>query len=172
MGTTHSTTIAIPTIQQLINRKIREHCFSRNQLITALGYQNISKGLRRYDNFLLTLNAPEEFIQNLIEVLGIDALSFHKSMTISLDIMAKRKESEKKERFRPNIEILLDFTPRPLFVYQYVKQSTRAKVPAELQQLPIKEELAAVFTLYNEHINSLALTKFNGSLMHYIKPSK
>ncbi len=77
---------ATSTIPKLITQRIKEKGLSRSQLVSAIGYTNISKGTRRLNHFLNTLEAPyEQFITKLLSILEIDALSFNKAVNASLD---------------------------------------------------------------------------------------
>jgi hypothetical protein len=109
---------ATSTIPKLITQRIKEKGLSRSQLVSAIGYTNISKGTRRLNHFLNTLEAPsEQFITKLLSTLEIDALSFNKAINASLD----KFNAESLRTFKPYIEIILGIMIRPAFAYQAVK---------------------------------------------------
>ena len=116
-----------PTLQSLIKQKIKEKGLSRSQLVSAIGYSNVSKGCQRLDTFLKTLEAPsEEFIVNIASVLEIDPVTFYRSVVASLD-----QFSTDSKRTKPYVEILLGIQVRPLFAYQAVK--SMCFIPVYLQ---------------------------------------
>ncbi len=95
-------TIPIPTLQKLILKKIEERGLSRFQLVSDIGYTNISKGCQRLDTFLNTLEAPlEEFITKLISILEIDAVTFYRALTASLDQFS----NDAKKNFKSYVEM-------------------------------------------------------------------
>ena len=62
--------VTSPTLQQVVNDRMRLKGLSRYQLIQQLGYSNISKGIRKMDTYLRTLEAPnDEFIVRLLAAL-------------------------------------------------------------------------------------------------------
>jgi hypothetical protein len=109
---------ATSTIPKLITQRIKEKGLSRSQLVSVIGYSNISKGTRRLNHFLNTLEAPsEQFTTKLLSVLDIDALSFNKAINASLDQFS----ADSLRTFKPYIEILLGIQVRPAFAYQMVR---------------------------------------------------
>ena len=143
---------SIPTLQSLIKQKIHQKKLSFPDLVSAIGYTNITKGNRRLDDFLNTLEAPsEEFINNLLSVLDIDALSFNKSINTSLD----QFNSQAKKKFTPHIQIILGIEVRPLFAFQMVKNKCSIPVPTKLQNQPLSDELEAIISLYKNHVTTV-----------------
>jgi hypothetical protein len=117
-GTGMKNTLVTQTLKSLIKQKIIEKGLSRSELVSVIGYTNISKGCKRLDTFLKTLEAPSgDFIVNITSVLGIDAVAFYRALTASLDQFS----ADAKKNFDPYIEILLNIQIRPHFAYQAVK---------------------------------------------------
>ena len=77
--------VTSPTLQQIVNDRMRSKGLSRHQLIQQIGYTNVSKGLRRLDAYLETLTAPsDEFVSKLLDILGIDGPDLSKGIFIVL----------------------------------------------------------------------------------------
>ena len=135
-NSTTSNSIPTPTLQTLIKRKIHLKNLSLSDLLSAIGYTNISKGTRRLNIFLNTLEAPsEEFINNLLTILEIDALSFYKSLTASL----QKFNNQAKTDFKPYIQIILDIEIRPRFAALMVKNKCSTPVPSKLQKQALED---------------------------------
>ncbi len=119
-----------PTLQSLINQKIKRKDLSRPELVSAIGYTNISKGNRRLNHFLNTLETPSsDFINNLLSVLDIDCITFNKSINVSLDQFS----NQPKKKFKPYIQIILSIEIRPLFASQMV--ANKCSVPVVIDRL-------------------------------------
>jgi hypothetical protein len=138
-----------PTLQSLINQKIKRKDLSRPELVSAIGYTNTIKGIRRLNIFLTTLEAPsEQFTIKLLSVLEIDALSFNKAINASLDQFS----SDAKKNFKPYIEILLGIQVRPSFAYQMVRNQCSISVPVKVQSQPLSDEIEAINDIYKDHV--------------------
>jgi hypothetical protein len=108
-GTGMKNTPVTPTLQSLIKQKIIEKGLLRPDLVHAIGYSNISKGCQRLDTFLKTLESPSEyFIVSITSTLGIDAVTFYRALTASMDQFS----ADAKRTFKPHIEILLGISDK------------------------------------------------------------
>ncbi len=141
------------TLQEVVLQKIQEKDLSRPQLIQAIGYKNISKGLRKLDIYLSSLKAPDDaFVKNLLRVLEIDGLTFYRSIQATLASMDRAAEKE----FKPYLVLEINFQPRPWFAAQAMYHQRTVKVPFDLQQLSFEEEAASVKALYEERVKNLS----------------
>ena len=151
-----------PTLQQLINQKIREKGLTRHQLVSTLGYTNISKGCRRLDHYLASLHPPsEEFLVNLLSILEINFLEFNKAVLFT----HTQAQNNVKERFVPYLKLLIDFDIRPLIARQeFFKKYRNPLLPVHIQKhiqaLPFNEEIKLVIATYQEQYK-LYLSKLN-----------
>ena len=138
-----------PTLQTLITQKIKEKGFSRSQLVSAIGYTNISKGCKRLDTLLKTLEAPsDDFIITIASTLEIDPVAFCRALAASLDQFS----ADSKRTFKPYIEILLGIQIRPIFAAQMVRNQCSMLVPVELQNQPLSDEIEGITGVYKNHI--------------------
>jgi hypothetical protein len=157
IGAGMKTSDSPPTLQQVVNDRIKAKGLSRYQLIQQLGYTNISKGIRRMDTYLQTLEAPnDEFIIGLLSALDIGAMTFHKAMMASLSEINTKVQAERKRLFKPHIQLLIDFLPQPWFAAQIIRAHCTISVPKEINHVSFQEELSAVFSLYNERVGRLS----------------
>ena len=142
----------VSTLQEVVLQKIQEKDLSRPQLIQAIGYKSIPKGLRRLDIYLSSLKAPDDaFAKNLLRVLEIDGLTFYRSIQATLASMDREAEKE----FKPYLVLEINFQPRPWFAAQAIYHQRTVQIPFDLQQLAFEEEVAAVKALYEKRVKNL-----------------
>jgi len=129
------------TVADLVAQRMKECGISRSQLVQALGYANVAKGLRRLDVFLKTLDSPSDgFVTSLLEVLVIDWSEYRGAQAASRDAL----KNDAALSFRPHLRFCLNLTPRPWFAAQIVSRLVTMPVPAALQELSFEQEIAAV----------------------------
>lgn len=149
-----STTVL--TLQKLISRRAKEKGLSRSGLVQAIGYINVSKGIRRLDTYLQTLESPgDDFINNLLSVLNIDTVSFCRSLSASLDKINSEANKRAREDFQPYIEVLIGIQIRGAIVWQAVHNMCRLSVSEDLQGKPYREEFDTVIALYQDHVENI-----------------
>lgn len=139
------------TLKDLIFYKLKEKGISRSQLVQSIGYtRNITKGIRRLNEYLNTLEAPsDEFVINLLNNLGIDGLSFHRALSASIDLMNKEADDHAKRRFKPHVIILRDKTITPRFIDEIITRQNTVLIPDEIQNLSFTDELHEIFKIYD-----------------------
>lgn len=146
--------LPIPTIQQQITRRMKECGLSRFELIKAIGYTNIAKGLRRLDTYLATLQAPsDDFISRVLVVLDIDSMAFYRSLEVSM-AMTRRRQGD---GFSPYIELQAPLTIAPLVTRFAMYQNFYVQsVPQDIQNLPFSQEMVQVFFLHRKLVHRFA----------------
>ena len=149
---------ASPSLQDLILLKMREKGLSKYDLARSIGYpRNTTKGIRRLNEYLGTLQAPsEEFIINLLSALEIDGWNFYKAVSASSATMNAKADSQAKNAFKPHIQVLVNDNPSPAFAAQILYSQRKVEVPEELQALPFHKEIEAVLAIHKNHVHSLA----------------
>ena len=68
--------VTSPTLQQVVNDRMRSKGLSRHQLTQQIGYTNVSKGLRRLDAYLKTLTAPSDWKHKSPHSMEVPAMLF------------------------------------------------------------------------------------------------
>lgn len=145
--------VTSPTLQQVVNDRMRSKGLSRHQLIQQIGYTNVSKGIRRLDAYLKTLTAPsDEFVSKLLDILGIDGPTYLRAYLSSCDAQAYQA----RESFIPSIVLSLDFLPQPWFAAQIINAKCTVQVPVDIKRLPFQQELASAIALYNDRVSKLS----------------
>lgn len=139
------------TLESLINQRIKEKGLSRSQLVSAIGYTNISKGCKRLDTFITTLEAPsDDFIINIASVLEIDPLEFYRAIKATLDQFS----ADAQRTFKPYIQIRLGINITPVFAAQMVFSRCSIPVPSTILEMPFGSEIETITALCKEHIDN------------------
>jgi len=125
----------------LVSKYLKINELNRNDLAQAVGYENITKGLRVIDDFTQYLIIKNEIDKKLRTTLNIPDTEY-KAAILALNQLLLNKE---KDEFKPFIQIILSSKPSPLFLgsfYSYVN------VPGNITQLTFEEEIASVVNTY------------------------
>jgi hypothetical protein len=142
---------SFPTLRQLVTRQMKEQGLSRSQLMQAMGLINVSKGLRRLDHYLQTLEAPsDDFVSKLLAVLDINGLAFCRAIATTQGNMSERS----RKTFKPCIQLLLDIDIRGAMACQMVQNKCMGRIPETLQTLPFEQEVTAVLAAVQQHIDT------------------
>jgi len=140
------------TIQNLLNHKIREQGLSRSALIHRMGYTNITKALRRFDQFAKTLEFPsEDFVIRLLSALNINGVEFHKAVLATL----RRFDEDAKKEFTPFIEIQLEGSITPSFAWAAIHSLWVYPVPVKHLQEPFETEIKGVVNIYQNRMKEV-----------------
>jgi len=96
------------SVGRLIEKTFRERGLRRSQIIQAVGYRNVNKGLRRLDTILTGRVRDFEFLREVSRALEIPEETFEQAMRETL--RERHLEHEKQERhntlhFRPHVII-------------------------------------------------------------------
>lgn len=137
-------------VKNLINSKIKNKGFSRSELARSLGYTNISKGLRKFDNFINTGNEKPDFINNLLNILEINMFDYEKAVVIDeID-----RENSERQRFVPYIDIIIVKGGMPIVSFAMLRAQCIVKINEMLNTLPADEEISKVIQIYSEYLKS------------------
>lgn len=139
------------TLQQLVNQKTRQKSLSPRQLVSKLGYTNVSKGCRRLKEYLTSLHPPsEEFVVNLLTVLEINGLEYSRAVLCT----QAEFDSEAQRCFKPYIQLKNEVKITPLFARALLfRKYCIQHVPERIQTLPFNEEIEFVGSAYREQYN-------------------
>lgn len=139
-----------PTLESLIKQRIKEKGLSRFDLVSSLGYANISRGCRRLDTFIRTLEAPsEDFIINIASVLEIDPVTLYRAIKATLDQFS----ADAKRTFKPYIQIRLGIDITSGFAALAVYSKCSIPIPSHILEMPLGSEIETITALCKEHIN-------------------
>ncbi len=131
-------------LQSLISNYLKTQNISRSEFAKLLGYTNTNKGLKRLDEFLITLHSPNNDIHNLIlKNSEISESEFKVAYLAVLDGLDEQRAIE----FTPMIRVTPKRRPSPLFLLSLYN----IPVPANITNLDFDEELRIIRNLYKNH---------------------
>ena len=143
-------------LQTLISETAKSRNLSRTEIVQLVGYKNTSKGLRRLDHFLATLEGQELFKQ-LPTILGIRDRDYAHAVKAAYD----EQEEKAAAAFRPYILISLDAKPQPFHVFALCfSHQLWVAVSDNITEQPFNEEIATVLRLAKARHQ-----KYDGRLM-------
>lgn len=142
-------------LQTLISETAKSRNLSRTDIVRLMGYKNTTKGLRKLDHFLATLEGHSIFTERLPDILGIRIDAYDRA----IKEVWEEQETKKAAAFRPYIWIFLNPLPSPLFVLSFMIERVRLDVPAGITEHSFDEEMAIVTGLYKSHCQ-----KYDGHL--------
>lgn len=134
-------------LQRLINQHIQAGNISKSDLVQKIGYRNVTKGLRRLDEFAESLEGSVFIRDGLADILNI---GFSELVQVLADTSEAIRHGREKS-FHPFINVTLDKAPRPIFVTAATPYVLEIKVERSLRHLTFDEEIAKVRELYRDH---------------------
>jgi len=128
-------------LQALINRYLSDNGISRSEFSKKLGYTNVSKGLKRLDNFLITLQSPNPELPVLI--LKHSDIS-EKDLQDAIQAVLEKINDKLRKEFVPMVRIIPIYYPSLLISLKHLN----IKVPKNILDLPYDEEIKVICDLY------------------------
>jgi hypothetical protein len=152
-------------IGELIVSAIKKSGMSRREVVEALGYQNINRGLRRLDRLIQENSCNNRFLTHLIDVLKIPPNEMKQAITKTNEkVHRERKETRIKreqylrEHFRPYLYVKSEERrPRQISIVAFVGIAPFKHVPlpgiehAKDQKEELQIVRAAIRNHYEEH---------------------
>ncbi len=128
-------------LQKLINRYLSDNNISRANFAKQLGYTNVSKGLKRLDEFLITLQSPNPgFPALILKHSDISESDFQDAIQAVLE---KINDKLRKE-FVPMVRVIPIYYPSLLISLMHLN----IKVPDNILDLSYDEEIKVICNLY------------------------
>jgi len=128
-------------LQKLINRYLSDNNISRANFAKQLGYTNVSKGLKRLDEFLIALQSPNPELPALIlkhsDISETDFQDAIQAVQLKLD-------DKLRKDFVPMIRVIPIYYPHPLSGMKHLN----IKVPESILDLPYDQEIKVICDLY------------------------
>jgi hypothetical protein len=128
-------------LQKLINRYLSENDISRANFAKQLGYTNVSKGLKRLDQYLITLQSPNsEFAALILNNTDISENEFE----LACSEVLEKINTELSKEFVPMIRVIPIYYPNPLIGLKFLN----IKVPKNILDLSFDQEIKVICDLY------------------------
>lgn len=133
-------------LKTLINKYIKLNNLKRSQLALKLGYENITGGLRKFDQFI-----DEPTYDNPIKLELQSSLQIpHDEMELAIKQRLEYFEEENKRRFKPFIQRIVSSIPSPIFVAALAPKLWNIAIDAEIQLFDYDDEIKIVISKYQQ----------------------
>ena len=94
---------------------MKETNINKSELVKAIGYQNINKGMRKLDACITGEKIHKKFLVNLARVLEIDDQTLNEAIKKTLEEIKHKQEKQERLHFKPHIYIKhSESTPRSI----------------------------------------------------------
>jgi hypothetical protein len=134
-------------LQMLVNRHINKSTgATRTNIVKALGYSNINKGLRRFDHVLASLQGFDKVKHALVQVLAVSLAELDGAYRLA----SMELEQEKAQAFRPFFRVVTSSAPRPIFAASLFPQIFNIAFLFD-ESLSAVEQLSLACNAYKAH---------------------
>jgi transcriptional regulator with XRE-family HTH domain len=153
-------------IHKFLQETMKQKKLSKKELARRLGYNNISKGIRRIDEFLEKATLNEHIIYNLHSALDEPKAKILEKLEetkeeIALEIHKqeeekKQKEKEERKNFKPFLYCVTEKPkPWPIFISALTQSYLLKKVnlPNNFNELSHEQKQNAMKDVIKEHYN-------------------
>src|SRR3954468_13785267 len=149
-------------LQTLISETMAVKGLRKAQIVSLLGFKNITKGIRRFDAFVVDGVDSPGMLDRLPSALGLPAETVHAAYEPTLDQRRAEAEAQRSARlerlraeFRPHVRIRTERTvPSPIFVVAMTggpDRWLRISLPEEITALPEHDQIAQVAEIIQQH---------------------
>jgi hypothetical protein len=131
-------------LQALVSQRLNHMNIGKRQLVLRIGYTNMSKGLRRIDNFMNTLSDPGNIRFKLQSALAIP----HKEHQHAIDGVEALILKQAQYSFKSSAQVILSGRPGPIFAAAFF---VNVDIPKGIASLSFAEEMKIVFDCYKQN---------------------
>ena len=105
-------------IGRLIVAAMKESNIKKSELVKAIGYLNINKGMRKLDACTTGEGIHKNFLVNLARVLDIDDQALNEAIKKTSGEIKRKQEKQERLHFKPHLYIKhSESTPRLLLLF-------------------------------------------------------
>jgi len=127
-------------LQSLISNYLKTQHISRANFAKQLGYTNVSKGLKRLDNFCLSLKSPNpQFAELILKNTNISKTEFE----LAIKAILEKLNNERSQEFSPSIFVIPIYYPSLLMTMKFLS----LKIP-KISELSYEDEIKAIGNVY------------------------
>jgi len=149
-------------LQTLISQTMAAKGLRKSQIVSVLGFKNITKGIRRLDAFVADGVDSPGMLDRLPSALGLPAETVHAAYEQTLDQMRAEAEAQRsahlerlRAEFRPHVRVKTERTvPSPIFVVAMTggpDRWLRISLPEEITALPEHDQIEQVAEISRQH---------------------
>jgi len=115
-------------LQSLISNYLKKYDISRSEFAKQLGYSNTSKGLKRLDEFLITLQSPNPELPALI--LNNSEIS-ENEFDLAYSAVREKTNDKLRKEFSPRLQVIPIYYPSLLLSLMHLE----LKLPENVSDL-------------------------------------
>jgi len=143
-------------IGRLIVAAMKETNINKSELVKAIGYQNINKGIRRLDACITgeEIYKNKKLLFNVGRVLEIDDQTLNEAIKKTSGEIKRKKEKQERLHFKPHIYIKhSESTPRSITTVCFIGVNffKYISLPPETHLLPDEKQIEIVRKIINKH---------------------
>ena len=138
---------------------MKETNINKSELVKAIGYQNINKGIRKLDACITGegIYKNKKLLFNVGRVLEIDDQTLNEAIKKTLEEIKHKQEKQERLHFKPHIYIKhSESTPRSITTVCFigVNYFKHIGLPPETHLLPSEKQVETVSKIINKHYQS------------------
>ena len=133
---------------------MKENNIKKSELVKAIGYQNINKGMRKLDACITGEGIHKKFLVNLARVLEIDDQTLNEAIKKTLEEIKRKQEKQERLHFKPHIYIKhSESTPRSITTVCFIGVSyfKHIELPPNIHMLSDEKQIETVTKIINKH---------------------
>src|SRR3954471_515438 len=149
-------------LQTLINETMAAKGLRKAQIVSLLGFKNITKGIRRFDAFVVDGVDSPGMLDRLPAALGLPAETVHAAYEQTLDQFRAEAEAQRtanlerlRIEFRPHVRVKTERTvPSPIFVVAMTggpDRWLRINLPEEVTASPEHSQIEQAAEIIRQH---------------------
>jgi hypothetical protein len=149
-------------LQTLISETMAAKGLRKAQIVSLLGFKNITKGIRRFDAFVVDGVDSPGMLDRLPSALGVPAETVRVAYEQTLDQMRAEAEAQRtanlerlRIEFRPHVRVRTERTvPSPIFVVAMTggpDRWLRINLPEEIIALPENSQIEQAAEIIRQH---------------------
>jgi len=143
-------------IGRLIVAAMKETNINKSELVKAIGYQNINKGMRKLDACITGegIYKNKKFLVNLARVLEIDDQTLNEAIKKTLEEIKHKQEKQERLHFKPHIYIKhSESRPHSITTVCFigVNYFKHIELPPNIHMLSDEKQIETVTKIINKH---------------------
>ena len=141
-------------IGRLIVAAMKENNIKKSELVKAIGYLNINKGIRKLDACITGEEIHKKLLFNVGRVLEIDDQTLNEAIKKTLEEIKHKQEKQERLHFKPHIYIKhSESTPRSITTVCFIGVSyfKHIELPSNIHILSEEKQIEIVSKIINKH---------------------
>jgi len=146
-------------IGRLIIAAMKENNLKKSDLVKAIGYQNINKGMRKLDACITGegIYKNKKLLFNVGRVLEIDDQTLNEAIKKTLEEIKRKKEKQERLHFKPHIYIKhSESRPSSITIVCFagINYFKHIELPSNIHMLSDEKQIETVSKIINKHYQS------------------